>query len=73
MPLLTLELILVYNAINWWVYGTVETFTKDDVLNRLELPMDEDIDPKYFKMEGDYPNVQFWGSDGRCYVPVRYK
>ena len=51
----------------------METFTKEDVLNRPELPMDADINPKYFKLEGEYPTVQFWGSDGRCYVPVRYK
>jgi len=48
-------------------------FIKDEVLNREELPMDDDIDPRYFTTEGDYPNNQYWGKDGRCYVPVRYK
>jgi len=50
-----------------------KAFNKEDVLNRPEIPMDEDINPRYFVTEGDYPVNQFWGSDGRCYVPVRYK
>jgi len=47
-------------------------FTKEDVLNRKELPMSEKIDHAYFIYEGDYPNNQFWDG-GVCYVPVRYK
>jgi hypothetical protein len=47
-------------------------FNKDDVLGRDELPMDEDIDPRYFIQEGSHPNNQFWHG-GTCYVPVRYK
>lgn len=48
-------------------------FTKDDVLGRDELIMDKTVDARYFVLEGNYPNNQFWGSDGRCYVPARYK
>ena len=51
----------------------MQRLPKEEVLDRDELPMDEDIDPRYFKTEGCYPDDQYWGSDGRCYVPVRYK
>jgi len=51
----------------------MEHFKKEEVLDRPELPMDKDIDPKHFRYEGEYPKNQFWGSDARCYVPVIYK
>lgn len=47
-------------------------FTKEDVLNREEIIMSKDIDPKYFVSEGIYDRDQFW-EGGTCYVPVRYK
>ena len=51
----------------------MDHFKKEEVLDRPELTMDDDIDPKHFRNEGEYPQTQFWGSDGRCYVPVIYK
>lgn len=48
-------------------------FTKDEVLGRDELILDESIEYKHFHSEGEYPTIQFWGKDGYCYVPVAYK
>ena len=47
-------------------------FDKTEVLGRLELTLDESIDPRYFTAEGSHPDNQFWHG-GTCYVPVSYK
>ncbi len=47
----------------------VETFTKDEVLGRKELKLDEVLNPKYLVIE----SIEIFWHGGRAYSPVRYK
>ena len=53
------------------IWRAIVEYTKDDVLKRRELDIN-DINPRHFKYQGTHPDNQFWhGSD--CFVPVLYK
>jgi len=51
----------------------MEHFKKEEVLARPELKMDNTIESKYLRYEGEYPDNCFAGSDGYDYVPVLYR
>lgn len=49
-----------------------DALRKEDVLTRQELDMNDSIDVKHFRTEGEHPNNQFWHGE-KCYIPVIYK
>ena len=51
----------------------MEHFKKEEVLARPELIIDNTIEIKHLRYEGEYPLNRFEGSDGYDYVPVIFK
>ncbi len=47
----------------------MDTFTKDEVLGRKELKLDEVLDPKYLIIE----SIEVFWHGEKAYNPVRYK
>ncbi len=50
----------------------MKIWTKEEVLSRSELTLEELKSLAHFRLEEGWPHNQFWDG-GKCYVPVIYK